>query len=77
MPGRPATPLCAPWRWRSAPAQPPWRGQERAVLRAERDTTPSEYVETLRLEVARRFHERANDPMEHVVRSCDFGSPRR
>ena len=47
------------------------------MLRAERDTMPSEYVETLRLEVARRFPERANDPMEHVVRSCDFGSPRR
>ena len=45
------------------------------VFRAELDATPSQHVETLRVEAACRLLETTGHAVDHIARICGFGAP--
>ena len=45
------------------------------AFRAETGVTPARYVESVRLEAARRRLEETAEPIEAIARACGFGSP--
>jgi transcriptional regulator GlxA family with amidase domain len=45
------------------------------LFRAELDTTPADHVEAVRVEAACRLLESTHHSVEHIARTCGFGTP--